>query len=423
MQAVILAGGKGSRLQEASGGRPKCLLDVGGSSLIDHQIQTLADNGINEILVITGYEAGQVRTAVGPKAEFIENERYAETNSLYSLWLARDWVKGPFILMNSDLLYHPMVLDRLLREKGSALVFDSTSSRGLEQTKVAINRGRVVDLGKDLPGEAARGESLGLLRFDAAGAHALFKRAHYLVTHGGETDWVIEGLRSVCAEVEVRGLNVAGLPWVEIDFPGDLDRARNEVWPAIRRTYWKHVLRKRWILWIAGSLAVGGLVLAGFGINSLLKPPPLTEWETIHPVEGSGQLISVDTAHKARTQRWWLGEKNGPPLRLEVEGPERLQAEFRLLLPPGATKEGRYVVEALFENGLVEWRAFKAVPQPDTAFPGFAVCEKDSFTVDVPPGRHLLQVKMIAGTSDRILIRVRKSQEADRRAHEEDSLR
>ncbi|MBM2845664.1 MAG: Nucleotidyl transferase [Bacteroidetes bacterium] len=176
MQAVILAAGVGSRLGTVSNGLPKCLLRIADRPLIEHQLEALADAGIGQVLVVLGYKADEVRRVVGYRAEYIENPHYQETNSLYSLWLARQWVTGPFVLINSDLLFHPQVLDRLLAKGGNAIAFDASSSSGQEQTKVFVRDGRVWDLGKDLAPELIRGESLGMLTFDSEGQTALFDR-------------------------------------------------------------------------------------------------------------------------------------------------------------------------------------------------------------------------------------------------------
>lgn len=202
MQAVILAAGMGSRLKAVTGGKAKALLEVGGRSLILHQLEALADHGIGPVLVVVGYQAEEVQREIGERAEIIVNERYAETNSLYSLWLARRWIRGPFILLNCDLFFDPQILAQVAEEPGNVLAYDSTSSKGREQTKVAIKQRRVVDLGKDLPTGSARGESLGLLKFDEEGARAIIQAADALVSRDRqETAWVIEATRAICSEI------------------------------------------------------------------------------------------------------------------------------------------------------------------------------------------------------------------------------
>ena len=186
MQAIILAAGVGSRLSSLTGGSSKALVKVGDRPLILHQLEALADHGVGPVLVVVGHEADEVRRTIGERAETLCNDRYAETNSLYSLWLAREWITGPFLLLNCDLFFDPGILDRVLEEPGTVLAYDSTSSRGREQTKVAVRQRRVVDLGKDLPATSAQGESLGVIKFDEPGARAMLLTAEELIRQGQE---------------------------------------------------------------------------------------------------------------------------------------------------------------------------------------------------------------------------------------------
>ena len=127
MQAVILAAGRGERLGRLTRWRPKCLVEVGGRSLLQHQVRALRDLGIDRIAVVVGHLGELVRAAMASECEFIDNRRYAETNSLYSLWLARNWLDGPFLLLNGDVLAHTEVYGRVVRTPGTVLAFDSRS--------------------------------------------------------------------------------------------------------------------------------------------------------------------------------------------------------------------------------------------------------------------------------------------------------
>ena len=292
MQAAILAAGVGSRLGRFSGGKPKCLLNIGGRPLIKHQLEALADNGVGPVLVVLGHEADAVREVVGDRAEYIVNDRYQETNSLYSLWLARDWIKGPFVLLNCDLFFHPDILGRVLEEKGNIIAYDSTASRGREQTKIAIKERRVLDLGKDLPAGSARGESLGLLRLDAEGAQSLLAQADAQISAGFEKAWVTQAVRSCCSLTHLYGVNVAGLPWVEVDYPYDLEEARKEVWPAIRKSRWKGFVFWKRTRWAAVGVAALTLALGGWYAGSEVGSASI-DWETVKPVVGAEKVVVV----------------------------------------------------------------------------------------------------------------------------------
>src|SRR5262245_6712280 len=130
MRAIILAAGLGSRLGSKGNGQPKALLRIGDGSIIEHQLEMLSSEGVGPIIVVVGHGADEVRKVLGESVEYVVNERPGETNSLYSLWLAREWLKGDVVLLNSDLLFDPSILKNLLATEGNALAYDSLSLNG-----------------------------------------------------------------------------------------------------------------------------------------------------------------------------------------------------------------------------------------------------------------------------------------------------
>ena len=117
MRGIILAAGKGSRLNGTAGDMPKCLVEAGGITLIERQIRALREAGIDEIAVVVGCQADRVRRACGHGITYVENTQYAATNSLYSLWMARALLFEGFVVLNCDVLFHPVLLDDLLTSR------------------------------------------------------------------------------------------------------------------------------------------------------------------------------------------------------------------------------------------------------------------------------------------------------------------
>lgn len=230
MQALILAAGTGSRLDL---GLPKCLVEVGGRPLLHHQLDAIEQVGADGVTLVLGYEHQQVEDAAEDRAEVVLNERYADTNSLYSFWLARRAVEGDLLVLNSDVLFAPELLRDLLAVGGSAIAIDSSSGDEDEHMKVRERQGRLVRMGKDLPPMYSHGESLGVAHLSPLAAQAAFTSAGSLVGRGQEKDWAAAAFNEVARRQWVSCLDVAGQPWVEIDFPEDLDFARNHTWPAI----------------------------------------------------------------------------------------------------------------------------------------------------------------------------------------------
>jgi L-glutamine-phosphate cytidylyltransferase len=412
MQAVILAAGMGSRLKALTGGKAKALLDVGGRSLILHQLEALADHGVGPVLVVIGYQAEEVQMEIGDRAETLVNERYAETNSLYSLWLARKWIKGAFVLLNCDLFFDPQILAQVLEDSGNVLAYDSTSSRGREQTKVAIKERRVVDLGKDLPASSARGESLGLLKFDDEGAKAMVQAADALVRgERQETAWVIEATRTVCSQVPIYGVNVAGQAWSEIDFPYDLDVARREVWPAIFRGRWRKHLYWRRTRWVAAAAAAFGLALAGWSSSTRVGPGSVN-WETI-PLSG-GEMVRIERSG-GETQRWWIVTPESG-LHAQVTGPAAV-VDVRLVLPDAKADSLRYVVALTLDGRAVDWRAFTATRDTSAQLQGVFLGDRDRIELLLPAGLHEVGVGLTAGHASRMLARVRQLEQREADDH------
>ena len=232
-QAVILAAGRGLRLGSRSNGGPKCLLEVGGRTLIELQLGVLREAGIEHVCVVVGYCEDRVRSVVGNTCSHITNPRNAETNSLYSLWLAREWVSGPFVLTNGDVLAHPEVYRRVMSVEGTALAYDSSLGDDAEHMKVAFLDGRFRSISKDLPAAQTQGENVGILKFERDTAELLFEEASALVASGELKSWGPAAVDRIADRAAVRGVDVADLPWTEIDFPEDMTFARERIWPAI----------------------------------------------------------------------------------------------------------------------------------------------------------------------------------------------
>jgi|tagenome__1003787_1003787.scaffolds.fasta_scaffold20975902_3 choline kinase len=230
MEALILAAGEGSRLGVDV---PKCLVEVGGQPVLAHQLAALQAVGADKITVVVGHEREQVREMAGSRVRFVVNERYDHTNSLYSFWLARHEVTDDLLLLNSDVLFPAELLCRLLAAEGSALAYDSSSGEDEEHMKIRQRWGFLQGMSKELTHDETAGENVGVLRLAPTEAEAAFVAADWLVREGCGREWVGAAISDVARQHAINCLDVADLPWVEIDFPEDLSTARDVIFPAI----------------------------------------------------------------------------------------------------------------------------------------------------------------------------------------------
>ena len=231
-QAVILAAGRGSRLGPAIDERPKCLASIGGRFLIEHQLDLLAAASITRVAVVTGYRAEAVHEALGDRVTYFHNPLWANTEGLYSLHLCRNWVDGPMVVMNCDVLLEPEAMQRLL-SGGNAFAFDSTSGADAEEMAVEFDGEWLAGMSKNLPLDRTHGENVGVLHFEARAAQLLFHEIEILFKAGATKARLPSAVQRVARYIPLRGIDVADLNWIEIDFPADLTLARQRVWPAI----------------------------------------------------------------------------------------------------------------------------------------------------------------------------------------------
>jgi choline kinase len=235
MKAIILAAGKGTRLDGAAV-KPKCLVEIGGQTLLQRQIESLRDVDIEGIVVVVGFGAETIRDECDSDISFVENTEFAETSSMYSLWLAREHLADGFVVLNSDVLFHPQLLANLLESShDDALLLSDTETTPLgdEEMKVKIKDRLVVDISKEIDPLEADGENVGIVKFSAAGAKKLVGYMDQLIAAGAVKEWAPRAFREFALNNPLYALSTAGLPWIEIDFPEDYQRAVTEVYPRI----------------------------------------------------------------------------------------------------------------------------------------------------------------------------------------------
>ncbi|MCF6310993.1 MAG: phosphocholine cytidylyltransferase family protein [Verrucomicrobiales bacterium] len=117
--ALLLAAGTGTRLQPLTSAAPKCLTEINGVSILERLIGNLRSQGFKRLIVVIGHLGDQIQQALQRYAgdmqiDYIINPVYRTTNNLYSLWLAREQISEPFLLVESDLVFDTSLLDHMI---------------------------------------------------------------------------------------------------------------------------------------------------------------------------------------------------------------------------------------------------------------------------------------------------------------------
>jgi len=400
MQGLILAAGRGSRLGDYGRGTPKCLLEVGRRRLIEHQLEAFAEAGVAPVAIVVGYCADEVREVVGIRAEYIVNPRWESTNSMYSFWLAREWIRGPVVVANCDVLFHPKILERVLAAKGDGFAYDSGNPATPEHMSVQLDDdGCLVDMSKELSAEAAAGENVGLLHFTAETARAIADEAGRLIDAGKHTTWLAAAVRNVAQARRVRGVDIAGLPWGEIDSAYDLAHVRRSVWPAIH----KRAVRATARLAAATALVLGTGGTLAYTRAGAAAPVP-EDWDSVDV----STLPRADVTLRDRRQGW-SRLAAGQTVEVPMEGAGPVRIESRLVLPRERSAALPYAVRVTVDGEVVDIDRKEAALDPDARSNGGAVGDRKRTRLELEPGRHVVAVTLFGGTDhDECLIRIRR---------------
>ena len=240
MKVVILAAGQGKRLLPMTVDKPKSLLVVGGQTMIGWQVQELVKSGVDEILVVTGFQADAAEGEIehlrnshpGCRFRSYFNAEFETADNLVSCWSVRSEMDQDFVLINGDTLFEAGVFRRLVQGAPASVTvtIDHKDRYDEDDMKVRLDGSRLVEIGKTIPMDTVDGESIGMLLFRGDGpqlfADALDHAKRNPQPHHRWYLSVIDDLAKT-GVVETRGIK--GLEWCEVDYPLDLKWARQMV--------------------------------------------------------------------------------------------------------------------------------------------------------------------------------------------------
>lgn len=237
-RAVILAAGDSKGFGGLTTNKHKCMLDVGGTTILQHQLDNLREAGIadDRVTIVTGHNHRQVEAYLrgeGFRGEFVYNPWFTGTNILASLWMARP--RGNTVVLYGDIVFDGAILRDLLATPGDfVLAVDGDSPLSPEDEKVRIANGRIVEGSKDLDPALAHGEFIGLARFSSRGMQRMLREMDEVIRGGGLMEFLTVTFESLARDgLCIVPCWVAGRPWNDNDTLADLERSRDAVFPAI----------------------------------------------------------------------------------------------------------------------------------------------------------------------------------------------
>ncbi|MCX6985654.1 MAG: NTP transferase domain-containing protein, partial [Lentisphaerae bacterium] len=265
MKVIILAAGLGTRLRPITENKPKCMVNVSGKPILQHQIEAYLAAGVDHVAVVAGYKGEQVEYFCSKydKVCVIQNAEYSSTNNMYSLGLAlrQDDYKGGFILSNGDVVYDPEIVSSFVNSPDSAIAVDK-GAYSIESMKVIVERDCVIDISKQIPFSEAYGNSIDLYKFTKETASKFIETVEQSLA-GNANEWTEVALQRAVKTRSIRMLpfDISGLNWVEVDNYDDLAEA------DFKFSDWKTILKdaEAWFVDLDGTLYLGDGNIDGAG--------------------------------------------------------------------------------------------------------------------------------------------------------------
>ncbi len=237
MKAIILAAGIGSRIRSLTNNCPKSLLKINDKTILEMMISNIQNCHINEIIFVIGYLENQIKEYVKKsfpdiKAYFVTNKKYTETNTGFSLLLAKDFVKNSdFIKFDADVIFDKEILIKLIEcTYENALCIDKNEHLGAEEVKVLIDdKNRILQASKMVDPKKAIGESIGIEKIGKNMGKLLFQELESMMKDKkNHQKYYEEAYEQLIKKGEsFHGLDITGLKWIEIDTQEDFSLAKN----------------------------------------------------------------------------------------------------------------------------------------------------------------------------------------------------
>lgn len=229
--ALLLAAGTGTRLRPLTLNAPKCLTVVGGKPILERLVDSLRAQGIDRLVVVIGYQGDRIReflqqNASDMRIDYVTNADYASTNNIYSLWLAKEQIREPFLLVESDLVFETSMLDGMMHPDRIAI---STMLPWMNGTTVVLDSKEQVKAFhlKDIQSDERQYKTVNLYSLSLQTWEKLKEKLSHYISARRLGEYYETALADIVAEgaLSFKAVFFDSARWYEIDTLADLHAA------------------------------------------------------------------------------------------------------------------------------------------------------------------------------------------------------
>jgi len=227
MKAIILAAGTGTRLMPLTKDIPKPLLEIGNKSLMERMMINCISNGVNEFIIVLGHKKERVIEKIDYlkkkypiQIDTVENKKYSQTNTSYSVKLATYQLDDDVIIINGDNVVDERIISGLLKINETALVVDNYKQLNQESFKLKIENNIIMAIGKGIDIDTASGEFIGISKVFKDDLFLFNSILEELVAEDVQNYYDL-AYKELSEKANVKYFYTNGLKWTEIDDKDD----------------------------------------------------------------------------------------------------------------------------------------------------------------------------------------------------------
>lgn len=224
MKAILLAAGRGTRISRMIENVPKCTLPVMEKPLVRRSVECLQARNI-QVAVCVGYQYRVVKKALeGLDITYFYNPFFEVTNSIGSLWMAKEFMNDDCLIMNADVYWSEQILDAVIADHNDVVLTIDKTRKNVGDYFFQTANDCIRKYGKNLPIEQRSGEYVGLAKITNQFLTSFLQRMDDIIEDQGYNKWWEDVLYSFTNERDIRALDVCGEFWAEIDYYDDYER-------------------------------------------------------------------------------------------------------------------------------------------------------------------------------------------------------
>lgn len=240
MKAILLSAGQGKRLFPFTKDRPKCMIEIEGSTVIEYQINALKNAGITEIVVVLGFKAKMVEEYLKNtyknsdiNIKFYYNPFYCVSDNLATCWIVREEFNDDFLIVNGDDIFEASLVRKLIQSKKSPVTVAVNIKKSYDTDDMKVKYGKdgsLIEIGKHLELDEAEGEAIGIHLFRDKGVKLYKEKVEEIMSAiEGLSKWYPFAIDCLAKDGHVTVCDISEFKWAEVDFPQDLEYARKVV--------------------------------------------------------------------------------------------------------------------------------------------------------------------------------------------------